>query len=215
MNNLLFAGSMNSRPVVHAADSAFYSPRRMAGPFRASSAVVWACNSNKRMGITRNILSVIAAVLFMNAITSCSFREGDDSVPIKDGSGEVPLRFPVISAGYNICMTPVGFDVGKSQNGKNVLIIEVENNSDNEMEIWWGGPQLSEGIIHRITGHFLLPNIGSRESQGFVDMPDRSITGKSYLIIDGGKNPTKFILRLQFTKPVNGSVKIHHKSSDL
>jgi hypothetical protein len=91
----------------------------------------------------------------------------------------------------------------------------VENNSDNVMEVWWGGPQLSENTNKRITGHFLFPHIGSKESQGFVDMPDRIITGKSYLLIDGGKNTLNFTLRFKFAKTVNGSVKIHHKSADL
>jgi hypothetical protein len=172
-------------------------------------------NTNECRGITRNILSVIATYFIMNATTSCSFREGNDSIMIRNGTGEVTLQFPEINAGYIICVTPVGFDVEKSQDDKDVLIIEVENKSDNEMEVWWGGPQLSDTNNNRITGHFLLPHIGSRKSQGFVDTPDRSITGKSYLLIDGGKNPLIFTLKLQFSKTVNGSVQIHHKSADL
>jgi hypothetical protein len=77
-------------------------------------------NTNEGRGIMRNILSVIAIILFMNATTSCSFREGNDSIMINNGSGEVTLQLPQINAGYMMCLTPVGFDVEKSQDDNDV-----------------------------------------------------------------------------------------------
>jgi hypothetical protein len=91
----------------------------------------------------------------------------------------------------------------------------VENKSENELRIFWEGPRFTEGTNDRITGYFPLPHIGSKQSQAFVDLPDRPITGKSGLLIAGLENPLKFILRLKFSKKVNGSLQIHHKSADL
>jgi hypothetical protein len=211
MNNFFFARRRQSRPVDHAADAAFSSTRRQAGPKMTSSTVVWACNTNECLGITRKILSLIATFIFMNATTSCSFREGDDSVLIKDGSGEVLLQYPDISSGYYICMTSVGFDVDKSQDDKSVLIIEVENKSDNEMQFYWEGPRFSEGTNDRISGFFLLPHVGSRQSHAFENLPNSLISGKSGLFLAGYDKSLIFILRLKFAKKVNGSVQIHHK----